>query len=221
MTKKFLVALMTLAMLLTSSIALAAYEESIEDDVDLNAVKKIAIAFPNYYKTVDAEPDIYDFAREIYNAGRFTSSREIVSYEDIASAIRRDTGIDIHSLEVTEAEKVYNQHVTRYADSYVIATVTNNSKRPWLFFYLYNAADSKLMYTYSIQSNTLDKTSKDYGKAAEEFFKQFDTTAKKNLSKEERKALEEKQKEARVYKRHVEKVTYKTGKDKVDMVRKK
>lgn len=221
MTKKFLVALMMLAMLLTSSIALAAYEESIEDDVDLNAVKKIAIAFPNYYKTEDSEPDVYDFAREIYNAGRFTSSREIVSYEDIASAIRRDTGIDIHSLEVVEAEKVYNQHVTRYADSYVIATVTNNSKRPWLFFYLYNAADSKLMYTYSIQSNTLDKTSKDYGKAAEEFFKQFDTTAKKNLSKEERKALEEKQKEARVYRRHVEKITYKTGKDKVDMVRKK
>ena len=61
----------------------------------------------------------------------------------------------------------------------------------------------------------------DYGKAAEDFFKQFDTTAKRNLSKEERKALEEKQKAARVYKRHVEKVTYKTGKDKVEMVRKK
>lgn len=221
MTKKFLAALMMLAMLLMSSIAFAAYEESIEDDVDLNAVKKIAVAFPNYYKLEDKEPDIYDFIREIYNAGRFTSSREIVSYEDVASSIRRDTGIDIHSLEVTEAEKIYNQYVARYADSYVIATVTNNAKRPWLFFYVYNAADSKLMYTYSIQSNTLDKTSKDYGKAAEEFFKQFDTTAKRNLSKEERKALEEKQKAARVYKRHVEKVTYKTGREKIDMVKKK
>lgn len=221
MTKKFLVALMMLAMLLTSSIALAAYEENIEENVDLNAVKKIAIAFPNYYKTEDKEPDIYDLIREIYNAGRFTSSREIISYEDVASAIRRDTGIDIHSLEVTEAEKVYNQHISRYADSYVITTVTNNSKRPWLFFYVYNATDSKLIYTYSIQSNTLDKTLKDYGKSAEAFFKQFDMTAKKNLSKEERKALEEKQKEARVYKRHVEKITYKTGKSKLDMVRKK
>lgn len=221
MTKKFFVALMMLAVLLTSSIASAAFEETIEEDADLVAVKKMAVAFPNYYKTEDAEPDIYDFAREIYNAGRFTSSREIIAYEDIASSIRRDTGIDIHSLEVPEAEKVYAQNIARYADTYVIATVTNSSKRPWLFFYVYNSADSKLMYTYSIQSNTLDKTTKDYGLAAEEFFKQFDTTAKKNLSKEERKALEAKQREARVYRKHVEKVTYKTGKEKVDMVRKK
>ena len=219
--KKFLTALMMLAVFVTSSVAFAAFEETIEEDANLVAVKKMAIAFPNYYKTEDAEPEIYDFAKDVYNAGRFTSSREIISYEDVASAIRRDTGIDIHSLDVPEAEKVYNKNVGRYADSYVIVTVTNNSKRPWLFFYVYNAADGKLMYTYSIQSNVLDKSAKDYGKAAEDFFKQFDTTAKKNMSKEERKELEEKQKAARVYKRHVDKVTYKTGKDKVDMVRKK
>ena len=219
--KKFLAVLIMLAVFITSSIAFAAYEESIEDDADLATVKKMAVAYPNYYKTEEAEPEIYDFAKDIYNAGRFTSSREIISYEDVASAIRRDTGIDIHSLDVPDAEKVYNQHISRYADAYVITTVTNNSKRPWLFFYVYNAADSKLMYTYSIQSNVLDKTAKDYGKAAEDFFKQFDETAKKNLSKEDRRLLEEKQKAARVYRRHVEKVTYKTSKDKVDMVRKK
>lgn len=219
--KKFLIVLAMLAVMVISSSAFAAFEESIEDDVDLGAVKKIAVAYPNYYKTEDSEPEIYDLAKDIYNAGRFTSSREILSYEDIAAAIRRDTGIDIYSLDVPEAEKVYKKNISRYADSYVITTVTNNSKRPWLFYYLYNAADGKLMYTYSIQSNVLDKTAKDYGKAAEDFFKQFDTTAKKNMSREERKELEEKQKAARVYKRHVEKVTYKTGKDKLDMVRKK
>ena len=219
--KKFLALLMMLAVFAVSSSAFAAFEESIEDDVDLNSVKKMAVAYPNYYKLEEAEPEIYDLAKDIYNAGRFTSSREIVSYEDVAASIRRDTGIDIHSLDVPEAEKVFKQNIHRYADAYVITTVTNNSKRPWLFFYVYNAADSKLMYTYSIQSNVLDKSAKDYGKAAEEFFKQFDTTAKKNLSKEERKKLEQKQKEARIYKRHVDKITYKTGKDKLDMVRKK
>ncbi len=219
--KKFFAALTMLAVFVTSSIAFAAFEETVEEDANLVAVKKMAIAYPNYYKTEEAEPEIYDFTKDIYNAGRFTSSREIVSYEDIAASIRKDTGIDIYSLDVTEAEKVYTQYVSRYADSYVITTVTNNSKRPWLFFYVYNAADSKLMYTYSIQSNVLDKSAKDYGKAAEDFFKQFDTTAKKNMTKEERKELEEKQKAARIYKRHVDKVTYKTGKDKLDMVRKK
>ena len=219
--KKFFAVLIMLAVFVTSSNAFAAFEETVEEDANLVAVKKIAVAYPNYYKTEEAEPEIYDFTKDIYNAGRFTSSREIISYEDIAASIRKDTGIDIYSLDVTEAEKVYTQYVSRYADSYIITTVTNNSKRPWLFFYVYNAADSKLMYTYSIQSNVLDKSAKDYGKAAEDFFKQFDTTAKKNMTKEERKELEERQKAARIYKRHVEKVTYKTGKDKIDMVRKK
>ena len=219
--RKILATLIMLAVFMTSSIALAAFEESIEDDANIQAVKKIAVAYPNYYKTEEAEPELADFLKDVYNAGRFTSSREIIAYTDVASNIRRDTGIDIYSLDVPEAEKVFNKYVSRYADTYVVVTVTNNAKRPWLFFYVYNAADNKLMYTYSIQSNILDKSAKDYGKAAEDFFKQFDTTAKKNMSKEERKALEEKQKAARVYKRHVEKTTYKTGKDKLDMVRKK
>ncbi len=219
--KKFFAALMMMAVFVTSSIASAAYEENIEDDVDLGAVKKIAVAYPNYYKTEEAEPEIYDLAKDIYNSGRFTSSREIVSYEDVAAAIRRDTGIDIYSLDIPEAEKVYAQNIKRYADTYVVTTVTNNSKRPWLFFYVYDSNDSRLMYTYSIQSNVLDKSAKDYAKAAEDFFKQFDETAKKNMSREERKQLEEKQKQARIYKRKVDKVTYKTGKDKLDMVRKK
>ena len=221
MIKNFFAALMMLAVFMTASLASAAFEENIEDDVDLGAVKKIANAYPNYFKTEEAEPEIYDLTKDIYNAGRFTSSREIVSYEDVVAAIRRDTGIDIYSLDVPDAEKVYKQNISRYADTYVITTVTNSAKRPWLFFYVYDSNDSRLMYTYSVQSNVLDKLAKDYAKAAEDFFKQFDETAKKNMSREERKKLEEKQKEARVYKRRVQKVTYKTGKDKLDMVRKK
>ena len=217
--KKFLFLL--IAMFAFSSSAFAAFEETIEDDVDLTAVKKIAVAYPNYYKMEETEPEIYDLLKDIYNAGRFTSSREIVSYEDVAASIRRDTGIDIHSLDVLEAEKVFKEHIGRYADTYVVTTITNGAKRPWLFFYVYNAADNQLMYTYSVQSAVLDKTAKDYTRAAEDFFKQFDETAKKKMSREDRKKLEQKQKEARVNKRRVEQVTYKTGKDKLDMVRKK
>lgn len=220
MTKKFLSALMMLAVMLTSSIALAAYEEGIEDDVDLMAVKKIAVAYPSYYKVEETEPELQELIREVYNAGRYTSSREIVAYDDVVAAIRRDTGIDINSLDIPEADKVYKQHVSRYADSYVVLTVTNNSGLPWLFFYIYNAADSSLMYTYSIQSNSIGKNTADYGKAAESFFKQFDETSAKNLTKEERQKLEEKQKAARVHKRTTEKATYKTGKKKLEMVMK-
>ena len=221
MFKRFFVALTMFALLFTSSSALAAFEETVEEDADLASVKKLAIAMPNYYKVEETEPELPDLVREIYNAGRFSSTLEIISYEDLAAAIRRDTGVDIYALDVPEAEKVYLKNVPRYADAYVICTIANNSGSPWLFFYVYNAKDQKLMYTYSNQSRLTGKNSRDYGKVSEEFFRQFDKTTALNLSKEDRKKLKEKQKEKRAEKRRMNKVTYKTGKNKVDMVRKK
>lgn len=219
--KNFFAALTMFAVLLTSSIALAAFEETIEDDVDLSTVNKIAVAYPNYYKIDEKEPEIGEFMRSIYEAGKMESIREILSYEDIASAIRRDTGIDIHLLDVPEAEKVYNEHVAKYADSYVIATVANNSGMSWLFFYVYNATDQKLMYAYSIQSRVIGKNGKDYLKAAEGFFKQFDIAATEKLSKDEKKKVKEKQKEFKASKRKIKRVIYKTGESKIDKVKKK
>ena len=201
------------AVMIVSSSALAAFEENIEEGANLAAVKKLAVAMPNYYKIADAEPEIHDLMRDIYNAGRLTSTLELLSYEDVAAAIRRDTGVDIL--------KQYNKNIPRYADAYVIATIANNSDSPWLFFYVYNAADGKLMYTYSSQSRLTGKNARDYGKVSEEFFKQLDVAAKQGLDKENRKALEAHQKEVRSQRRKMNKVTYKTGKNKVDMVRKK
>ena len=221
MTKKFFAALTMLVMLFTSSVTLAAFEESIEDDVDLTTVKKIAVAFPNYYKIEEKEPSIDELTREIYQAGKENSTREIISYDDVASAIRRDTGIDIYKLDVVEAEKVFESHVAKYADSYVVATFANNSGKPWIFYYIYKAGDNKLMYTYSIQSKLLGKNTKDYRKSAEGFYKQFDNTAVENLSKEEREKLKSKRRELKLKKRDIHKMTYKTGKSKADLVKKK
>ena len=102
----------------------------------------------------------------------------------------------------------------------MIATIANNSGRPWLFFYVYNAADQKLLYTYSLQSSSIGKNAKDYRKAAENFYKQFDMTSEKNLSKEDKKNAEAKR-EAKAQKRKIKKVTYKTGQSKADLVKKK
>lgn len=209
------------AVIVTSSVALAAFEENVEEGADLLSVKKLAIAMPNYYKTEENEPHISDLMRSIYNAGRFSSTLEVLSYDTVAASIRRDTGIDILSLSRTEAEKTYNSNIARYADAYIITTVANNSKIPWLFFYVYNAHDMKLMYTYSVQSRLIGKNARDYGKAAEEFFKQFDTTTANRLTKEERKVLKARQREIRAKKRKLNQVTYKTGKNKVELVRKK
>ena len=217
--KKFFVALTMLAIFLTSSLAFAAFEDSVEEGADVTVVKKLAVAMPDYYKVEDTEPDVHEFMRNVYNTGRISSTREIVSYDDVAAAIRRDTGIDIRALEKLEAEKVYKKHISRYADAYVVATIANSSKHPQMFFYVYNANTSELMYTYTLQSRIIGKRTKDYNKGAEDFFKQFDKIIAQNLSKDDRKKLKEKQKEVR--KRKLNKINYKTGKSKADLVKKK
>ena len=208
------------AIFLTSSTALAAYEEYIEDDADLTTIKTVAIAMPNFYKIEEAEPEIDELTKSIYAVGRDTSSHDIISYEEIAGSIRRDTGVDIYSLDAVEADKIFTANIGKYVDTYMVATVANNSGRPWLFFYVYNAADSKLMYTYSIQSSSIGKNTKSYLKAAEAFYKQFDATSAQNMSKEDKKNAEAKR-EAKAQKRKIKKVTYKTGHSKADLVKKK
>ena len=221
MAKKFFVALTMLAIFLTSSIALAAFEETIEEDADLTTVKRMAVAYPSYYKMEEEEPSVSELMKDIYSAGKLNSSREVLSYDEIASAIRRDTGIDIHQLDAIEAEKVYNANIAKYADVYVIETVSNGGKRPWFFFYVYNAADQSLMYTYSLQSKLIGKNTKDYYKASEDFFKQFDETAAKNLSEEDKKKYNEKKREIKASKKKHAQMTYETGRSKVDLVKKK
>lgn len=209
-----------LAIFLTSSVALAAYEEAIEEDADLTRIHTMAIGMPDFYKMEEAEPTIDEFTKILYASGRDYSTHDIISYEDIAASIRRDTGIDIYGLEAMDAERIYNENIGKYADTYMITTVANNSGKPWLFFYVYNAANSKLLYTYSVQSNTINKTAKDYRKAAEGFYKQFDQTSEKNLSKEDKKNMQTKR-EAKAAKRRIKKTTYKTGQSKADLVKKK
>ena len=209
-----------LAIFLTSSVALAAYEEAIEEDADLTKIKTMAIGMPDFYKMEEAEPTIDEFTKILYASGRDYSTHDIISYEDIAASIRRDTGIDIYGLEAMDAERIYNENISKYADTYMITTVANNSGKPWLFFYVYNAANSKLLYTYSVQSNTINKTAKDYRKAAEGFYKQFDQTSEKNLSKEDKENMQTKR-EAKAAKRRIKKTTYKTGQSKADLVKKK
>ena len=221
MAKKFFVALMMLASFLVTSTALAAFEENIEEDVDLTTVKTIAIAYPNYYKVSADEPEITEFTQDLYSAGKLTSKLDIISYEEVVAAVRRDTGIDMLSLKPEEAEKLFHQHVAKYADSYLVATVANNSNKPWIFYYVYNAADASLMYTYSVQSKFIGKNAKDYHKAAEGFFKQFAEATAKTLSKEERKQMEERKRYETGGKKKMKKVTYKTGKSKEDLVKKK
>ena len=221
MAKKIFAALMMFAVMLTSSVASAVFEENVEEGANLAAVQKIAIAMPNFYKVADTEPELQDLIKGVYEAGKRSSTLEIVSYEDVAAAIRRDTGVDILSLDVVEADKVYKKNIARYADAYVVETVTNNSDLPQLFFYVYKSSDSNLMYTYNVRSRLYRKRTEDYERMADEFFIQFDTATLNTLEGDAHKQLQKRQKEIREQKRKMNRAYAKTKRNKVNMVRKK
>ena len=220
--KKFFAAVATV-LLMASSSAFAAFEENVEDDADLAAVKRMAIAIPEFYKVEEREPTLEELTKDLSEAGKMASTLEIVTYEDIASAIRRDTGVDINSLEPAEAEKYFKKNVGRYADAYLVLTVANSSNKPWLFYYVYNAGTTKLMYAYSVQSRTLGHSAKDYFNTSKDFFKHFDEIAPKKLDKESRKLFEAKQREVR--KERGDRYNYQigggNGRHKEELVRKK
>lgn len=219
--KKIFAAFTMTLLLLTSSVALAAFEEKLEDGVDLSKIKRMAIAIPEFYKVEEREPTLEELTKDLGEAGIEASTLEIAPYEDVIAAIRRDTGIDVHSLEPAEAEKFFLKNVKHYADAYLVLTVANNSKKPWLFYYVYDANTTKLIYTYSVQSRLLGHSAKDYFNTSKDFFKHFDDVAPQKLEKEERRAFEERQKEIRKGKSKVHRLDENTGRNKVELVRKK
>ena len=220
MKKIFAVLTMTL-LLLTSSVALAAFEEKLEDGVDLSKIKRMAIAIPEFYKVEEREPTLEELTKDLGEAGLEASTLEIAPYEEVIAAIRRDTGIDVHSLEPAEAEKFFLRNVKHYADAYVVLTVANNSAKPWLFYYVYDANTTKLIYTYSVQSRLLGHSAKDYFNTSKDFFKHFDDVAPQKLEGSERREFEERKKEIRKSKGKVHRLDEKTGRNKVELVRKK
>ena len=219
--KKIFAAFALMATLLTSTAAFAAFEETIIEDADLAAVRKLAIAVPDFYKVTEREPSLAELTKMLADAGKAHSALEIVTYEDVAAGIRRDTGINIYSLDVPEAEKIFKENVAKYADAYLVLTVANNSDKAWLFYYIYDAADTKLMYAYQVQGHLIGRSAKDYLNATRDFYKQFDSAAAKSLSKEERKKFKEQQKEVRESKREATLQIERKSKQKEDLVRKK
>ena len=75
--KKFFAAFTMTLLLLTSSIAFAAFEEKLEEGVDLSTIKKMAIAIPEFYKVSEREPTLEELTKDLSEAGIEASTLEI------------------------------------------------------------------------------------------------------------------------------------------------
>ena len=193
--KKIFATLLMLAVMLTSTVAFAAFKDEISEGVNLSDIKRVAIILPMHFKIEADEPSMTEFTRTIFDMSK-KSSREIIPYNHIADNIIMDTGIDILSLQDEDARRVFKEHVGKYSDSYLLVTTANNIKKTQFFFEVFDSKTGKLLYSFTLQGEGIKKTAKDYGRACERFYEQFELATKQQI-KDNAKSQKEAAKQAR------------------------
>lgn len=189
--KKIFSAVLLTAMLLVSSVAMAAFTETVPENSEIASIKRLAIAFPRHYKTMDTEPTAEELANIMANAARVARCY-VVPYDEIAANIKKDTGVDIKELDVNKAQEVFEKNVGKYADGFVIVTTATNSKKVQYFFDVTKADNGNLVYSLTTQTGDIGRDLKGYTKACEDFYKKFDAAAEKNIKELEKKERKKK-----------------------------
>ena len=184
--------LLALFMTVLMSATALADEARIFEGADITVVKRLAIAMPMYYPPDSNAPTAADLAQLLYETGSRSSDCYIISYDEIANNIKRDTGVDIKMLSTKKAAKSFAENVGNYADAYIVATVTNGKKME-MFFAVDDAKTFANLYDYNVIGSKIDKPSLlVFRSMCERFYHRFDRSAEKQ-QKEFDKAAKEKQ----------------------------
>ncbi len=180
--KKIFGTLLILAVMLTSTVAMAASRETTYEGADLSTIKRLAVALPMYYRVETAEPTFEEFTNIIFDASKVAHGY-VISYDEIAANIKRDTGVDIKSLSNEEALKTYNDNIAKYADAFIVVTVINSHQAVQFFFDVKDAQSKNFVYGLRYGTRSIGKNSNDYKKACETFYKKFDKAIDKSIKK--------------------------------------
>ncbi|MBR2179025.1 MAG: hypothetical protein IJ862_01340 [Selenomonadaceae bacterium] len=183
--KKKTLALLFMLMMIVG-VGEAATAETINNGEELARMQRLAIAYPDYYQSLDKEPTINEFINVLYEAGKVSKSK-IISYDEMANKIKQSTGIDIRVIPKKEARKIFKEHVYKYADGYVFFTLANNSRLN-LFCEVYVPNTNELAYVLRVEAGKSDesKNAKNYKTMAEEFYRAFDKAVQTELKKKEK-----------------------------------
>ena len=161
----------------------AATAETINNGTELAKMKRLAIAYPDYYQSLEKEPTMNEFINLLYEAGKVSKST-IISYDEMSAKIKQNTGIDIKVLPKKDARKIFKENAYIYADGYVVFTLANNSRLNMF---------CELVYVLRVEAGKSDETknASTYKEMAEEFYRAFDkaisTEAKKVAAAEKEK----------------------------------
>lgn len=186
----------TLALLFMLIMIVGACEAATKEDVyngeEVIKIQSLAIAYPNYIQTLETEPSINEFINVILEASK-ASKLTIVPYDDMASKIKQNTGLDIKVLPKKDAQKIFKENVYKYVNAYVSFTLANNSRLN-MFCEVYAANTHELLYVLRVEGGKSNevKNARTYKEMAVEFYKAFDSAIQTEIKKKEK---EEKDKE--------------------------
>ena len=151
--RKFVQILLAAVFMIVSCPAAQAFyweEGKLQEGQTVADVKTLAIAAPLYTEK-QGTPTQEEFVNILNTRGAKVSPKKytVVPYDVIAKDVLQKTGKDLYSLARIPANRVFRNNVAQYADAYLVATVTM-SRRTVLFFEVYSATTSDLLYTYQI-----------------------------------------------------------------------
>ena len=195
--KKTLVLLFMLMMIVGACEAATA--ETINNGAALSKIQRLAIAYPDYFQTLETEPSINEFINVLHNAAK-VSKVTIISYDDMATKIKQNTGIDIKVLPKKDARKIFKDNAQLYTDAYVTFTLANNSRLN-MFCEVYIPGTNELIYVLRVEAGKRDdtKNAATYKEMAEEFYRAFDNAIRaeaKKIESEEKKSKDKDKKKS-------------------------
>ena len=171
-------------------------ESRVYDSEGLMKIHTLAIADSIYNgPTSEGEPEIDDVPEILMN-GTLADKKNVlsyISYRDVCQNIKIARHVDILRLDNRKAFKEYKDNIGLYADAYVITTISNGTSkndgtRLNVFFDVYDARTSKIIYAYrKLAPKSATRDSLLYTEIAKDFFS--------DLINAQKQAFEDKEKE--------------------------
>ena len=173
-------------------------EERVYDQDGMLKIKTLAIAAPIYNgPKTEGEPEVEDLP-EILMEGTLADKKGVlnyISYRDVCQNIKVAKHIDILRLDRKKAFAEYKEAIGKYADAYVIVTVSNGTSmndgtRLNLYFEVFDAKTNQIVYMYhKLAPKSATRDTLLYTEIAKDFYTDF--------IKAQEKVEEDKEKEAK------------------------
>ena len=173
-------------------------EDRVYNQDGMLKIKTLAIAAPIYNgPKTEGEPEVEDLP-EILMEATLADKKGVlnyISYRDVCQNIKVAKHIDILRLDRKKAFAEYKEAISKYADAYVIVTVSNGTSmndgtRLNLYFEVFDAKTNQIVYMYhKLAPKSATRDALLYTEIAKDFYTDF--------IKAQEKVEEDKEKEAK------------------------